>query len=145
MRYMKKILISILGLVGTLGLWAQNPLLDDMPYVTLVQDSTIDQLLDTKINGRVGEEILIDGFRVQIFSSNVQQQGKAEALALEKALAPKIDQPVYVSYISPSWKVRIGDFRTFEEAQEYKNELVKRFPKLQASSYVIGDQIRVIQ
>ena len=141
---MRKTTLILLSLLAAALLYAQSPL-DSLRYVTVHQDSSITKLLMDKISGAQRQEILIDGFRVQVYSSNEQQKGKAEALALEKMLAPLLDQKVYVVYLSPSWKVRIGDFTTFEEAQNYKNELVTLYPELQATSYVIGDQIRVIQ
>ncbi len=141
---MRKTTLIVLALLAAALLYAQSPL-DDLQYVAVYQDSTITRLLEDKISGAQRQERLIDGFRVQVFSSNEQQKGKAEALAMEKRLAPVLDLPVYVMYLSPSWKVRIGDFTSFEDAQNYKNELVTLYPDLQASCYVIGDQIRVIQ
>ena len=141
---MRKTTLIVLALLAVALLYAQSPL-DDLQYVAVYQDSTITRLLEDKISGAQRQERLIDGFRVQVFSSNEQQKGKAEALAMEKRLAPVLDLPVYVMYLSPSWKVRIGDFTSFEDAQNYKNELVTLYPDLQASCYVIGDQIRVIQ
>ena len=142
---MKQTFLIISFLWVTLSLSAQNPLLDSLTYVTIEQDTAITKLLTNKILGAQSEAVLVDGFRVQIYSSNIQKKGKEEAIALEKYLAPLISVPVYVTYISPSWKVRVGDFLTFDEAQAYKNELVQQFPQLQASSYVIGDQIRIMQ
>ena len=48
---------------------------------------------------------------------------------------------VYVNFIQPFWKVRIGNFKTVEEAKAYKEELVKQFPELQAESYPVKDMI----
>lgn len=141
---MKKLYICVALLCSGMVV-AQNPLLDSMPYVHIYQDSAVTRLLNDKITGAQREQVLVDGYRVQIYSSNVQQKGKNEAIELEHRLTNQIDKPIYVTYISPSWKVRIGDFVTYEEAQAYKNELVQQFPELQASSYVIGDQILVLQ
>ena len=103
-------------------------LLDSMPGVEVLQDSAVGVLLQTALQGKM-EWVEIDGYRVQIYSSNQQQAAKSEALDLEDRIKEKIDQPVYVLYIPPFWKVRLGDFRTYEEAREYKKLFTKKFDR----------------
>ena len=114
------------------------------PGVQIVQDSTVNVLLEEAITGKK-EIIEIDGYRVQIYSSNNQQKSKAEALALEEQLKEKISQTVYVQYQSPFWKVRIGDFRTYDDAKEYKKLFVQQFPDLQGNTYIVRDKILVAE
>ena len=101
-------------------------------------------LLQTAIKGG-GEIVEIDGYRVQIYSSNLQQTAKAEALNLETKLQSQIEQPIYVQYLPPFWKVRVGDFRTVEEAKEYKKQFVALFPSMMGDTYVVRDKIQVVQ
>ena len=55
----------------------------------------------------------VQGYRVQVFSSNAHRTAKEEAFKLEQRLTQVFpDHKVYVSYTSPFWKVRIGDFYT---------------------------------
>ena len=118
--------------------------LDSMPGVQVIQDSTVAQLLQACIQG--GEEwVEIAGYRVQIYSSNQQQKAKTEALRLEEKLKDQLGQTVYVQYAPPFWKVRIGDFRTYEEAREYKKEVVRLFPALLGDTYIVRDQIKVLK
>ncbi len=119
-------------------------LLKDLRGVEIVQDSALAVLLDEAMNGK-GEMIEIDGFRVQIYSSNRQQTAKGEALDLEEKLKSAIDQPVHVLYLPPFWKVRIGDFRTYEEAKEYKKQFVQLYPELMGDTYIVRDKILVLQ
>ena len=133
-------------------MWAQelsdNPsrpnLVDSLTGVELVQDSTVGVLLNAVMRGKL-ELVELDGYRVQVYSSNQQQTAKAEALNLEDKLKDKINQTVYVQYIPPFWKVRIGDFRTYNEAKEYKNEFVELYPKLMGDTYIVRDKIQVWQ
>ena len=118
-------------------------LLDSMPYVQVIQDSAMAQLLDIAMYGK-RELIEIDGYRVQIYSSNQQQTAKAEALELEASLRQKVNQTIYVLYIPPFWKVRIGDFRTSEEAKEYKKNFVQLFPHMVGDTYIVRDKIKVM-
>ena len=121
----------------------QKPyILDDMPLVRVQQDTLIEALLKEKIYGK-SEQIEIDGFRVQIFSSNRQQTAKEEALVLEKKMTEALSTAVYVAYIAPFWKVRLGNFRTYEEANAFKVQLITQFPELQGDTYIVRDKIKV--
>ena len=80
---------------------------DSIPGVELVQDSTVAVLLEQAIHGE-REMVEIDGYRVQIYSSNQQQTAKSEALELEARIKEKVDLTVYVQYLPPFWKVRLG-------------------------------------
>ena len=119
-------------------------LLDLFPGVQIVQDSTMAVLLDEAVNGK-RELVEVDGYRVQVYSSNQQQNAKGEALALEARLKDKINQTLYVQYLPPFWKVRIGDFRTYDEAKEYKKLFVQQYPDLMGDTYIVRDKILVMQ
>lgn len=148
---MQRIFLIIILAVCPFFLWAddsimtQKPyILDDMPNVQVRQDSLIEARLKEKIYG-VGELIEIDGFRVQIFSSNRQQTAKEEALTLEKKMTEALSVPVYVTYIAPFWKVRLGNYRTYEDANRLKTQVITDFPELQGNTYIVKDKIQVIK
>ena len=144
--------ILCLAVCVSLPIWADDSiavveranLLDEMPGVELIQDSAVGQMLQAAILGKQ-ELVEIDGFRVQVYSSNQQQTAKAEALELEGRLKEKINQTIYVLYLTPFWKVRIGDFRTYDEAKEYKKEFVQLFPDMVGDTYIVRDKIQVMQ
>ena len=119
-------------------------ILDTMPGVQIVQDSAMSVLLDEAVNGK-RELVEIDGYRVQVYSSNRQQTAKTEALELESQLKDKINQTIYVQYLTPFWKVRLGDFRNYEEAKEYKKLFVQQYPDLMGDTYIVRDKIQVLQ
>ena len=129
---MRIILVILLGI------------LDSLPGVQIVQDSAMTVLLDQAVNGK-RELVEIDGYRVQIYSSNQQQVAKGEALDLETQLRDKVNQTIYVQYLPPFWKVRVGDFRTYDEAKEYKKLFVQQFPELMGDTYIVRDKIQVLQ
>ena len=119
-------------------------LLEEMEGVEVIQDSAVAQLLDGAMNGK-REWVEIDGYRVQVYSSNQQQSAKAEALDLEEKLKQKVNMTIYVQYLPPFWKVRIGDFRTYDEAKEYKKTFVQIFPNMTGDTYIVRDKIKVLQ
>lgn len=118
---------------------------ETMENAVIYQDSAITKLLDARVNGASDEMQEVPGFRVQVYSSNNQQLAKTEALTLEKQLASQIDVPIYVQYNPPFWKIRLGNFRTQEEALAYKNMFVLQHPELQGGTYVVRDQILIKQ
>ena len=117
---------------------------DSLPGLQIVQDSAMYVLLDEAVNGK-RELVEIDGYRVQIYSSNRQQTAKSEALELETKLKDKLNQTLYVQYLPPFWKVRLGDFRNYEEAKEYKKLFVQQYPELMGDTYIVRDKIQVLQ
>ena len=114
------------------------------PGVQVVQDSAMVMLLDEAVNGK-HELVEMDGYRVQIYSSNQQQTAKSEALDLEQKLRDAVNQTIYVQYLPPFWKVRIGDFRTYDEARDYKKQFVALYPNLMGDTYIVRDKIQVMQ
>lgn len=128
----------------TLQVTSNPNLLDSMPGVEVLQDSAVGVLLDAAMTGRL-ELVEIDGYRVQIYSSNRQQAAKTEALDLESQIKDKVNQTVYVLYLPPFWKVRLGDFRTYEEAREYKKIFVQQYPDMMGDTYIVRDKIQVLK
>lgn len=120
-------------------------IMDDMSNAIIHQDSTITQLMMDKVTGRVRGEQIIDGFRVQIYASNQQQVAKNESLMLQQRIEPLLDVPVYAISEPPFWKVRIGNFKTREEANTYKDILLNMFPDMVGSTYVVPDKITITQ
>ncbi len=118
-----------------------HSIFDVMTNVIIHQDSLVRQLILDRASGREKENVEVAGYRVQIYSSNRQQEAKMEAMRLEKEMLTKLDVPVYVNYAPPFWKVRIGDFATYEEAQEFKNSFIREFPELMGDTYVVRDQV----
>ena len=86
------------------------------------------------------------GYRVQVYSGNRQQTAKAEAFRIEKLIQESgLGVETYVLYNPPFWKVRLGNFRTQAEAQQLRDEVVRLLPSLQGDTYVVRDQIQLIQ
>ena len=64
---------------------------------------------------KVGKKIV--GYRVQIISSNNAKSAKSEASSKARQSMSRFPQyRSYVTYSSPYWKVRVGDFQTSQEA-----------------------------
>lgn len=88
------------------------------------------------------EDRIISGYRVQVFSSNIQRTAKTDAFRIEKKIKEEFpDQTVYVTYPSPFWKVRVGDFRSQSQALAFRNKLIETFPNMRSEVYIVKEQI----
>lgn len=101
------------------------------------QDSRITDLLirHSQINQkRKG----IDGFRLEIFfGSDNKAREKATKVKTEfNLIYPTI--PAYVSFQTPNFKVRVGDFRNKSEALKTKAAIAAKYP----NAFIVKDNIR---
>lgn len=118
-------------------------LVDHMQNAVVHQSNDVRALLDSRVNGSSTQLVEVDGYRLQIFSSNRQQQAKLEAEQLKQRLEKEIEIPIYILSDQPFWKVRVGNFTTIAEASAFKEEFIKQFPTLQSGTYVVRDKIQI--
>ncbi len=61
----------------------------------------------------------ITGYRVQAFSGGNSRADRQKAESIGNAIKQRFpDLPVYVHFYSPRWICRVGNFRTYQEANE---------------------------
>lgn len=83
------------------------------------------------------------GFRIQAYSDN-QSTAKAAAQQRARDIAMKFPQyRSYISYKAPSWRLRIGDFKTQREAQEALRRIKSVYPKFAREMVIVRDRINV--
>lgn len=86
----------------------------------------------------------IQGFRAQVFSGNNQRKSKDEAFRKEKEIKEFFpDVPTYITYNAPFWKLRVGDFRTHEEAYRMQRQLMEAFPSYKKEMYIVKEEVRI--
>lgn len=84
------------------------------------------------------------GYRVQIFSDNNAKTARNEARAKARSVGQLFPQyRTYVTYNSPYWRVRVGDFKTLKEAEAARDEVAKSFPAIQKEIRVVKDRINI--
>lgn len=84
------------------------------------------------------------GFRIQVFSDNNYRTAKNSALYKEgliKQAFPEME--TYVTFTSPFWRLRVGDFRSYEEAGNALRELKREFPQMAREMRVVRDKIHI--
>lgn len=120
-------------------------IMDEMANARVYQDSAIIRMMEDKRVGRIRGEQIVDGFRVQVYASNKQQIAKNEALMLQQRIESVLSVPVYALSEPPFWKVRLGNFKTREDANAYKEVFLDMFPDMVGSTYVVPDKIILVQ
>lgn len=94
--------------------------------------------LQRPVNGRMA------GFRVQVFSDNNTRTAKNEARSKQRHISSRFPQyQTYVMYTSPYWRLKVGDFRTQQEANAAADELRKAFPAYSKEIRVVRDRVNV--
>src|SRR2546421_1024200 len=134
---MMKVLLSMLISLIFLKLNAQS----DSNSVIVYKDPRIDMLIKKQID--INEETTRDtrrtasGYRILVINSNDRSKvfaAKAKIYQLYPELKP------YLMYQSPFCKLKVGNFRTKEEAEDYRKELSRDFP---TGLYLMRDIIEV--
>ncbi len=84
------------------------------------------------------------GYRVQVFSDNNIRTAKSEANSKQRVISSRFPQyQTYVMYTSPYWRLKVGDFRTQQEANAAAEELRKAFPSYSKEIRVVRDRVNI--
>lgn len=129
---MKKLLFFFLLSLVSHSLFAQEAI----PDTASVDSSVIKrQQLIQKYRDRMKNSTR-KGFRIQVFSGNQRAQAmkiRTEILSLYP------DTRVYLIYKQPTFRVRVGDFLTREEAREWLTDLQKTYK----AAFIVPDNILI--
>lgn len=129
------ILLILLIRVGTA--LAQNKDTTD-GKTEIIQDSRVDLLVKKHI--QINETLnTMDGFRIQVFSES-GNNSKTRAQSVQSEFQSRFpDMGVYLTFKSPNYRVRIGDFRTKLDVQRFLMALTGDYP----NAFIVADQINL--
>jgi cell division septation protein DedD len=124
---MKQLLMMIWGLVLGISALAQQPLAGG--------DSSGSKRDSVRSEQRVHPKpATVSGFRVQVYSGN----NRAQAIQIRTEVLEKYpDFAAYLIYKQPTFRVRVGDFRSRAAAQELLRELKPLYPV----SFIVPDEV----
>lgn len=107
--------------------------------ITIYQDADIHLLQNRFV--KISNDGKIDGWRIQIFnSSGTEAKAKANEVRSKFVNAhPEIK--AYTIYRPPFFILRVGDFRTKQDAYKFYSEIMRAYP----SSYLVPDDIYLPQ
>ena len=84
------------------------------------------------------------GYRIQVFMSNDSRTARKEISdkgSLIKGVFPEAS--IYPEYTSPNWKLLVGDFVSKEEADVFKQKILKSIPELGKEMYIVPDKVNI--
>ncbi|MDE6368961.1 MAG: SPOR domain-containing protein [Muribaculaceae bacterium] len=82
------------------------------------------------------------GYRVQVFDDNNVRSAQRDAQSCKKQIEGHFPEyPVYVTFSSPYWRVKVGDFKTRGEAEAAMGEIKHAFPAMAKSLRIVRDRI----
>ena len=139
--------------------------------ITVYQDESIDGLIGAKItstppasqggsnndsNSSAGESnptntgakptqyIQSKGYKIQVFSGNDQKKSKNEAYSKKSLIEGNFpDMEVAITFNSPVWRVRAGNFKTYEQAFQALKDLKNAFPSFGREMQIVESVIKL--
>ncbi|MDA3883402.1 MAG: SPOR domain-containing protein [Bacteroidales bacterium] len=105
--------------------------------IHIYQDPLITELVARHIQNNEAQENSIIGWRIQIYNSTGKETRSDALKVRSEFLSQYPDLKTYVIYQPPIFKIRVGDFRTREEAYYFYKLIIKDYPV----SYMIKDDI----
>ena len=111
---------------------------DTLGEISIFQDAKIKSLLHKKVvinEARPSQK----GFRIQLLSAT--GSNSRDKINLEKAniLMNDYDVKIYIVYIAPYFKLRLGDFRTKLDAVNYMEFISEDYPQ----AFVVKDNVNI--
>jgi len=110
-----------------------------MPNVVIHQSATISKMVARKAWGTKAKTREVTGWSVKVFDIRGGEDAKQEAYRILQMVERKhLQVPACVerNVASQSWVVRVGNFRTEDEAVALRDQLAKMFPTLEAEGYL---------
>ena len=112
----------------------------DTGKIEIIQDPRLETLLTKhiQINQNKGG---IEGFRIQIFSDS-GNNSKNQAQAVNDGFIARFPTiKTYLTFKSPNYRVRIGDFRNRLNAQRFLLEIASDYP----NAFIVSEKINLPQ
>ena len=135
-------LVLPLSLTGQEGLSVQEIMNDGRPRyeagsLVIVQDPSLDTLVNRHILYNAKKEG-VDGWRIQIYRGGHRTASDDANKVRARFMEDYPDIRTYLTFDRPNWfKVKVGDYRTREEAAIVFFDIQKRYP----DAYLIRDVI----
>jgi hypothetical protein len=126
------LIVIVVFLLSSFSVWAQT---SQPGKVEIIQDSRILGLIDKHVY--LGENGKLEGYRVQIFFDSGNNSKNRAFAKKGQFLAMYPEVGAYLTFQSPNYKVRVGDFRTRMDAEGFKAKIILDF----TDAFVVMDDI----
>ena len=150
-------LLLCLFLCQGVGLKAQTSIFDALAKseqgkgsVTILQSPAVRGLVSSQTDEVKTETdggrnyLTTSGYSIQVFMGNNQRVSRDEALSKKEQIDKLYgDIATYVDYMPPFWRLRAGDFMTYEAALCVMYRLAASFPSFRKEIKIIREDIRI--
>ncbi|GAP72556.1 hypothetical protein SAMD00024442_35_26 [Candidatus Symbiothrix dinenymphae] len=83
---------------------------------------------DESVVADANGNVEVSGYRVLVFLGKNSQTARSEAQNRQRSVKQQFPGiATYLNYNAPNFKVTVGDFLTYDEAEEFKEKLAKAF------------------
>lgn len=84
------------------------------------------------------------GFKIHVFSGNDQRRAKNEAYYKQRLINSAFpEQETVVLFNAPFWRLRAGNFKTREAAEEVLEEMRSAFSAFGREMYIVVDEVKI--
>jgi len=114
--------------------------------VQIICDPKINELLGTPTSSSRASEsengsVKSVGYRIQVYMDN-SPRAKNEVIRIQSLFSETFPSVgTYVSYNAPNWRVLVGDFRTREEANAFKQSIQNSLPEFKKELSIVPSRI----
>ncbi len=158
---MNRLLIAIITALCSLTLTAQEPADTLAPTIAdrLTASGKAVVIQPAKLNERLRPAPVTEatqkpveatgartagGFRILVFSGNNPRTAKNEATNRSQTVAAQFPEYAnYVSYDAPYWRLKVGDFRSYDEASGALSRLRAAMPACAREMRVVRERINL--
>ena len=141
MKSMKKFLLIFIMLLGLNSVYTQEYYTEET--VKIYQDVRIDSLVE--LHRKINEYNLahdehdgIEGYRVHLFFES-GNNSKDRTMGVRNGFLRRYPNVgAYVIYRAPYYRLRVGDFRSKIEAEQFLHRILRYYP----SAYVVKTKIK---
>jgi len=116
---------------------AQNPG-SGTGQVEIIQDPRVEILVSKHIQINQNSRG-VEGFRIQIFSESGNNSKSQAQTVLDEFVQKFSKVNAYLTFKSPNYRIRIGDFRTRLDAKRFLLEIATDY----SNAFIISDQINL--
>ena len=111
--------------------------------VQITQPAELSQRVARVVEDAESSSVKVPIYRIQLFSSN-NSNAKDVAEKLKREFLNSFpDMPATVSYVSPFWRLRVGEFRTHEEASAILPQIQRKFPEIERGMLIMRERVSV--
>lgn len=111
--------------------------------VQITQPAELSRRVSRGAGSVESDAVKVPVYRIQLYSSN-NSNAKAEAEELLREVELQFPGLLaVVSYVSPFWRLRVGEFRTYEEASAMQLQIQNKFPEMERGILIIRERVNM--